>query len=163
MEERPGKGFMSMQQNKKVHRTLQRMFFILLFACSCSRDLTDDPIPIVPFADFVVNLIAPEYQSLSVDGGYKEIGSIGVRGVILYRKNSTTYLTFERNCSYHPNDACATVNVHTSKLYMIDPCCGSNFSFDTGAPTSGVAWRTLRLYHTAVSGTNLTITSEIAN
>lgn len=154
---------MRQSRNQKAPWIFWRILFVFLLAISCNRDLSDDPIPIVPFADFVVNLIAPEYQSLSVDGGYKEIGSIGVRGVILYRKNATTYLTFERNCSYHPNDACATVNVHASKLYMIDPCCGSNFSFDTGAPTSGVAWRTLRLYHTALSGTTLTITSEIAN
>lgn len=143
--------------------TFRSVLFVFLIAISCNRDLTDDPIPVVSFPEYVANLTAPEYQNLSVDGGHKEIGIIGVRGVILYRKNSTTYLTFERNCSYHPNDACATVNVHTSKLYMVDPCCGSNFSFDTGAPTSGVAWRPLRLYKTVVSGTILTVTSEIAN
>lgn len=134
----------------------------LLILFSCARDLTDDPIPVVPFADFNVNLTLPDYQSLAYDGGTKEINSIGVRGVILYRKNASTYLAFERNCTYHPNDACATVNVHSSKLYMVDPCCGSNFGFD-GKPTGGVAWRPLRQYHTDVNGFNVVITSEIIN
>lgn len=134
----------------------------VMILLSCGRDLTDDPIPVVPFADFNVNLSLPEYQALAFDGGTKEINSIGVRGVILYRKSSTIFLAFERNCSYHPNDACATVGVHSSNLYMFDACCGSNFGFD-GKPTGGVAWRPLRQYRTGLNSFTLTITSEILN
>ena len=135
---------------------------ILLLVC-CKSNPVDDPIPPGIFPDYVANLTAPEYQSLLVDGGYKEVNSIGVRGVIIYRKNATTYMAFERNCSYRPNDACATVNVHSSKLFLIDPCCNSSFNFDTGSPTGGAAWRPLRLYHTDLSGNTLTITSALAN
>ena len=128
----------------------------------CKSDLVDDPIPVTNFPDYVVNLSAPEFATLLVDGGYKEVNSIGVRGVIIYRKDAANYLAFERNCSYHPNDACATVNVHSSKLYMSDPCCGSTFSFETGNPTGGAAWRPLRLYQTELTGGTLTITSAAA-
>ncbi|MBL7865566.1 MAG: hypothetical protein JNK10_11845 [Cyclobacteriaceae bacterium] len=140
-----------------------RSLFLALILVGCSSDLTDDPIPIIPFADFVVNLSAPEYQPLVVNGGYKEIGSIGVRGVILYRQDAATYLAFERNCSYHPNDACATVNVHSSNLFMVDPCCNSSFSFTDGSPTGGIAWRPLRRYETSLVGNTLTITSTIVD
>jgi nitrite reductase/ring-hydroxylating ferredoxin subunit len=135
----------------------------LLVVFSCNRDLTDDPIPVIPFPDLNINLAFPEYQPLMLDGGYKEISKIGVRGVILYRKNATTYIAYERNCSFHPNDACATVNVHTSSLYMTDPCCGSNFSFTDGTPTGGAAWRPLRKYRTVLSGGMLTISNEMVN
>lgn len=142
-------------------------FFRFLLVCGlllgCSRDLSDDPIPIVPFADLVINLSFPEYLSLAVDGGYKAIGSIGVRGVIVYRKSATTYLAYERNCSYRPNEAGSTVDINVTKLFMTDASCGSNFSFSDGTPTSGVAWRPLRQYRTELSGTSLTITSDIAN
>ncbi len=150
---------------KSAHSTslwLIRVLFIFMVS-SCGRDLSDDPIPVVPFADLVINLSFPEYQSLVVDGGFKEISKIGVRGVILYRKNSATYIAYERNCSYHPNDACATVNVHSSSLYLTDPCCGSNFSFADGTPTGGVAWRPLRKYRTELTGGTLTITNEVVN
>lgn len=140
-----------------------RSLILALILMGCSSDLTDDPIPIIPFADFVVNLSAPEYQPLVVNGGYKEIGSIGVRGVILYRQDAATYLAFERNCSYHPNDACATVNVHSSNLFMVDPCCNSSFSFTDGSPTGGIAWRPLRRYETSLVGNTLTITSTIVD
>lgn len=125
--------------------------------------MTDDPIPIVGFPDFVIPLTSPEYQPLAVNGGYKEVNSIGVRGVIVYRQDALTYLAFERNCSFRPNDACATVNVHSSGLYLFDPCCNSSFSFVNGAPTGGVASRPLRLYTTSLAGTQLTITDEILN
>jgi hypothetical protein len=130
---------------------------------ACQPDLSDDPIPVVPFADFVVSLSAPEYQPLQINGGYKEINSIGVRGVIVYRVDASTYKVFERNCSYRPNEACATVNVHSSLLYMVDPCCNSSFSFPDGMPTGGLATRPLRQYAVTLAGGQLTITDEIIN
>lgn len=154
---------MSIPKNRnKLIRWISRSWVsILLIAIACNSDLTDDPIPVVLFSDLTININAPEYQKLLVDGGYKEMNTLGVRGVILYRRSSTSILAFERNCSYHPNDACATVNVHSSGLYLIDPCCGSNFGFTDGAPTGGVAWRPLRRYRTEFTGISLTITDEI--
>lgn len=139
------------------------LFSLLGLGLSCSSDYADDPIPLASFPDFIINLSAPEYQSLAVNGGHKEINSIGIRGVIVYRVDALNYLAFERNCSYRPNDACATVNVHNSSLYMIDPCCNSTFSFTNGSPTGGPAARSLRLYASDLTGNHLTITDDIVN
>ncbi|HNP96083.1 MAG TPA: hypothetical protein PKJ63_10655, partial [Cyclobacteriaceae bacterium] len=62
-----------------------------------------------------------------------------------------------------PNEACATVEVHSSGLFMIDPCCGSSFSFEDGMPSGGPAWRPLRQYRTQFDGGVLTVTEEILN
>ena len=136
------------------------VIFIFHFS-SCKPDLGDDQIPIVPFADITIQLNLPQYVKLATDGGSLELYDGGVRGIILYRQNSSTYLAFEKNCSYHPNDACATVGVHSSTLYMFDACCGSTFRFPDGEPTGGIAWRPLRQYATYLSGSTLTITSDI--
>ena len=135
--------------------------FILL-AMGCQPDLSDDPIPYIPFTEIIINLSFPEYMSLRTDGGNKEIKG-GVRGIIIYRVSETSYNAFERNCSFHPNEACATVNVHSSGLYLTDPCCGSTFNFSDGNPTGGVAWRPLRRYRTQLTGTTLSITDEEIN
>jgi hypothetical protein len=127
---------------------------------SCTPDLGDDQIPIQPFADIVVQLNLPQYVKLATNGGSMEISG-GVRGIILYRQSSTSYIAFEKNCSYHPNDACATVEVHSSTLYMIDACCGSTFRFPDGEPNGGIAWRPLRRYLTLLTGNTLTVTSDI--
>ncbi|MBK5278247.1 MAG: hypothetical protein JJE09_05220 [Bacteroidia bacterium] len=135
---------------------------ILLVMVACQPDLSDDPIPYIPFNEIIINLSFPEYATLRTDGGYKEVNG-GVRGIIVYRVNATSYNAFERNCSFHPNDACATVNIHSSSLYMTDPCCGSTFDFSDGNPSGGVAWRPLRKYRTQLTGTTLSITDEVIN
>lgn len=150
----------------KVITCLKRAVIILLVlsvlinSSSCSPDLSDASIPPAAFSEIQINLNLPEYNSLRTIGGYKYIDG-GVRGIILYHKSTSEYIAYERNCSYQPNTACATVDVHVSTLYMTDPCCNSTFDFSSGAPTGGVAWRPLRKYETLLTGTQLTITEAI--
>lgn len=148
-EERAGKVFMN------IHKSIVAGLLILL---ACSPNLSDDPIPAATFPDEIVQI--NQYPKLSLTGGYIYLSKIGVRGVILYRQDATTFLAFEQNCSYRPNEACATVNVDISNLYMTDACCGSTFNFE-GTPTGGPAWRPLRQYHTSLNGGSLTITDDI--
>lgn len=156
-----------LKKSVKFHGVNSLKFFsaliIILFLTvlsSCEPDVSDDPIPFQPFSSIQINLNLPEYNDLRTVGGYKYIDG-GVRGIILYRASTTSYIAYERNCSYQPNNACATVDVHISRLYMNDPCCGSSFDFATGAPMGGVAWRPLRQYETLVTGNELTITDAI--
>jgi len=143
-----------------MRKSVVCIFLALLgFITGCSPDLSDDPIPPATFPDIFIDLNLPAYTDLKTDKGFKYING-GVKGIILYRFNSTTYFAFERNCSYQPNEACATVNVHASGLYMIDPCCSSTFEFPDGDPMDGPAWRSLRKYRTTLDGFTLTITSE---
>jgi hypothetical protein len=135
-------------------------FLLIILTAGCEPDRSDDPIPYVPFSDIIINLTLPQYNALYADGGHVSIPG-GVRGIIIYRLNSSAYLAYERNCSFHPNDACATVDIDASGFYMIDPCCGSTFSFSTGMPTGGVAWRPLRQYATSLNLNELTITDEV--
>ncbi len=136
---------------------------VILF--SCEPNLVDDPIPIVNFDELVVNLSFPDYTELNREGGYKDVSDLGggVRGIILYRISSSAFVAYEKNCSYTPNEACATVEVHSSGLFMTDPCCASSFNFSDGLPTGGPAWRPLRQYRTQLNGNVLTITDEIIN
>jgi hypothetical protein len=128
---------------------------------SCEPDLSDDAIPLASFSPIFINTNLPEYQVLRTRGWAYING--GNRGIILYRKDAANYIAYERNCSYRPNEACATVEVHTSNLYIHDTCCGSTFDFATGQPTGGVAWRPLRQYEVLVTGSDVTITEVVIN
>jgi hypothetical protein len=129
-----------------------------LFACS--PDLSDDQIPYQPFPDIILNLNLPDNIALKSKGISKAIDG-GVRGIIVYCKDVGVYLAYERNCSYHPNDACATVNIDNSLLFMTDPCCGSTFDLSTGNPMGGIAWRPLIKYKTTYTGADLIITDQV--
>ena len=145
-----------------MHRFFTGILIVFLVILSgCDPDLTDDPIPYQAFPDVTINLTLPAYSGLNTNGGFATNNEAGVRGVIIYRENSASYKVYERNCYFHPNDACATVNVDVSGLFMIDPCCSSTFSFSTGQPTGGVAWRPLRQYETILDSNFLIITDEI--
>ena len=137
------------------------MLIFFLFIISCSQDLSDDEIPPAQFPDIVLNLSLPSNIDLAKKGGIKLLNSEGVRGIIVYCEEVGTYHAYERTCSFRPNDACATVNVDPSNLFMIDPCCNSTFNFTTGMPTGGSAWRPLRKYQTIANGSELIITQTI--
>jgi len=142
--------------------SLSALVAISLLLASCQPDLSDDAIPMVPFSPVTININLPEYQELRTSG-VMEMDEPGVRGVIVYRVSPTSYRVYERNCSFQPNEACATVNIHSSKLYLTDPCCNSMFELATGNPTGGPAWRPLRQYETSFTGSQLTITEVSAN
>jgi hypothetical protein len=156
MGEKAGEVFTNMMYKKSIFCLL-----LLPLIASCSGDRVDDPIPVQQFPDIVVNLSLPDNASLQIDGGYKYINDGGVRGIILYRFNSSTFLAYERNCSFQPISACATVEVHSSGLFMEDPCCASMFGLADGFPTGGPAWRPLLQYQTIVDGGQVTITDDV--
>ena len=81
----------------------------------------------------------------------------GVRGIIVVRQNATSFLAFDRNCSYRPLDTCARVRIDPF-LRLFDPCCQSQFSLQ-GQVQGGPATRPLRRYTTSLAGNILTITN----
>ncbi len=142
-----------------------RIFLFSLVFISCDSQLEDDPIPVAFFDDIVVNLNFPEYIDLRRDDGVVALNepSAGVRGIILYRQSASVYFAYERNCSFRPNEACATIDIHSSGLFLIDSCCGSTFDLSSGTPTGGPAWRPLVRYNAQIDGSLLTITDQIVN
>jgi nitrite reductase/ring-hydroxylating ferredoxin subunit len=145
------------------HVLTSRAIVLLLFLASCSQDLSDDNIPVVHFADIVINLSLPSNIGLASKGGFKATNDGGVRGIIIYCEEYGVYHAYERNCSLSPNEACATVNIDASGLFLIDPCCGSSFDLTTGEPIGGRAWRPLRKYEAIAHGSELIITENIVN
>jgi nitrite reductase/ring-hydroxylating ferredoxin subunit len=134
---------------------------MLLLWAGCSSDYSDQGIAQVTFPDKVLNLSLPEYQDLNTKG-FKYIGG-GVRGIIIVKVQELQYHAYERNCTFRPEEPSATVEVHSSLLYMEDPVCGSQFRLSDGEPTRAPASRPLRQYRTTYDGMYLTITDEIAN
>lgn len=160
MGERRERVFMTTKS--KIAKVILNTMAVMIVAAviSCEPDLRDADIPPAQFSDIFINLSLPKYQAIRTDGGsVYEDG--GVRGLIIYRMSPSEYIAYERNCSYTPNEACATVDIHASRIYMEDPCCGSSFSFSNGQPMGGAAWRPLRRYHTSLNGTQLMITNEV--
>jgi nitrite reductase/ring-hydroxylating ferredoxin subunit len=133
--------------HNKMRRRFRFVTLCLIAIAACTPNDYDDPIPYAPFPDIALNLNLPQYIGLKTTGATLTVGG-GVRGIIIYCRQPGDYAAYERNCSYHPNDACATVNVDASSLFLVDPCCSSTFDIATGMPNGGVAVRPLAQYTT---------------
>jgi hypothetical protein len=109
------------------------------------------------FPPVTINLNYPQYQRLRLDGGYQYVDDVGMRGIILYRLDETTYIPYERLCSLEED---AIVTVDESSLFMKG--CQSTYDFSDGQPTGGPAFRPLLRYRTSLQGQTLVITDEVA-
>jgi nitrite reductase/ring-hydroxylating ferredoxin subunit len=108
------------------------------------------------FPPVTINLNYPQYQRLRLDGGYQYVDDVGMRGVIIYRLDETTYIAYERLCSFEDD---AIVSVDGSGLFMKG--CQSTYDFSDGRPSGGPAFRPLLRYRTSLTGQTLVITDEI--
>jgi len=131
------------------------MFGLFVFT-SCEPQIQDG-IPYV-FVEIDINLNNTEFIDLQKDGGFVYILG-GVRGIIIYRKDLSTYKAFERNSPVNPTSACAVLDVDESGLFIVDPCSQAIFNFD-GNPINGISPFPLRQYITILDNNWLYIRSE---
>lgn len=142
---------------------LKNLFLFLLsinVLVSCEQEYYDDPIPELP-VNFEININDPLYSALHTQYyAYIDGKDRGLRGIILYKISNTQYLAFERTCSFQPNSACATVDVHPTGQYMFDSCCGSIFNWN-GDPINPPAYLPLLQYQTSLNGSYLRIFNNL--
>jgi len=114
-----------------------------------------DYVPNVPVnIDIYPNL--PTYSALNTIGGWMYING-GVRGIIVYRTTFDQFIALERNCTFDPSEECATVEVDPSNIFVIDPCCGSQFLLMNGQVSNPPANFPLKEYNTNFDGNMLHI------
>lgn len=130
------------------------LFSVLLLPISCKKEAHSD----IPDAnvDIYIYTNNPSYISISVVGGWTYISG-GVRGIIVYRKNSTEFMTFERNCTFQSTDACATVTVDSNGIMATDTCCHSQFLLTDGSVVKAPASLPLKQYRNTYDGNVLHI------
>ncbi len=143
-------------------RAAPALFALALAACNSSSNNGEPLIPYAP-VNLALDLTNQQYRALRFDNGVVALpvqgpaGTGGVKGVLIVRQNASTYLAFERNCPYHPYDACSLVALdRSSRLFLRDSCCDSRFNF-AGQVIGGPAVRPLLSYRTSLQGTQLTV------
>jgi hypothetical protein len=130
--------------------------FLLIFIglLSCTKD--ENIIPNVP-----VNFRIQASELGGVGSAIYTPEVYGVRGIIIYHKNSNEYVAFERACSYRPSNNCEVIqlNDELNPSFLKDSCCSSNFLLDDGTPFSGPALLPLKQYVTSFDGTYVYISN----
>ncbi len=129
-------------------------FLLTISIISCKKD-SDNGIPITA-VDVYLYTNNPSFVNLYAIGGWAYITG-GVRGLLVYRKSSTEFMAYDRNCTYQPSQPCATIVVDATNILAVDTCCLSKFSMYDGSVTQGPASLPLKAYQTAYDGNVLHI------
>ena len=143
-----------------VYFLMKHFFYFLLFtfmlftSFSCRKE-KPYTIPEVS-VDIYIYINNPSYISISVVGGWQYVPG-GVRGILIYRKSNTEFMTYERNCTYQSSDACATVVVDKTNIIATDTCCHSEFLLQDGSVIKAPAGLPLKAYRNTFDGSVLHI------
>ena len=139
----------------------QRIYFrrfiflltIILVNLNCKKQQE-----VVPNVSVNIYLSAsdPNFINLNAVGGSAYITG-GARGIIVYRKSSTEFMAYDRNCTYMPTNPCARVDIDKSTIMATDSCCGSKFLLTDGTVAKGPATIPLKSYRTDFDGNVLHI------
>lgn len=127
---------------------------ILLVIVGCKKD-NNNAVPNVA-VDIYVYTNNPSFVDVSIVGGWVYITG-GVRGILLYRKSSTEFMAYDRNCTYQSSQPCATVVMESNNIAATDTCCHSRFSIYDGSVYQGPAGLALKSYNTTYDGNVLHI------
>ena len=127
---------------------------VIITLLSCTKD--ENIIPNVP-----VNFRIQASELGGVGSAIYTPENYGVRGIIIYHKNSNEYVAFERACSYRPSNSCEVIqlNDELNPSFLIDSCCNSSFLLDDGTPFSGPALLPLKQYFTSFDGTYINVSN----
>ncbi|MCX2742000.1 Rieske (2Fe-2S) protein [Pontibacter anaerobius] len=136
-------------------RFLLLLPLLVILAGSCKDSNNSPIIPTVPVSA-QLNVNSQLYPDLRQDGGYAYLPE-GYKGIIVVRQNAGSYLAFERTCTYDPGNDCK-LEVDPSRLYITDPCCGSQFNLQ-GQVIGGPAISALRQYRTSLVASTLYISN----
>lgn len=86
---------------------------ITLIACKSDDDkLDDNPYLTSPLVNLNLNLNLPEYNQLKLPGNSLVITQQGIRGVVIYNVDNSTYHAFELSDPNHVPNNCSRMEIN---------------------------------------------------
>jgi Rieske Fe-S protein len=134
---------------------LSSVFLVLIMSLAGCKKENNNGVPITA-VDIYLYTNNPSFVNLNGVGGWVYVTG-GVRGILIYRKSLTEFMTYDRNCTYQPSQPCATVVIDATNILAKDTCCNSKFSIYDGSVTQGPAVLPLKAYNNTFDGNVLHI------
>jgi nitrite reductase/ring-hydroxylating ferredoxin subunit len=125
------------------------LIIIFTTATSCHND-EEKPVPEV-YVDFYININDPQFYALQTVGGYVYVTG-GVAGIFIYRESATSFLAFDRCCTYDVDKRCKIQIDTVTNQKLVCNTCKSEFSITSGAVIKAPAKQPLKQYSTTFDG-----------
>jgi Rieske Fe-S protein len=150
--------------NQLLSTSKIRFFLIPLFIALFFIQCDDDDSPPFPYIDFSVSLsISNDLLNMNI-GEYVFVNgyNYGLGGFLIYRKDYSEYLAFDRACTHEAKKSCIVEDdTEMPGLMVVCPCCGSKYwvinTEDFGNVYKGPARRGLVQYRTYLSLNSLIV------
>lgn len=133
-------------------KQLISVFLILSLLINCESDDQNNLLPYV-LVNETINLSNPEFINLQVPGGWAYANG-GIKGIIIYNLNGSTYKAFERSCPQLLPSPCTQMTVEQS-FKMKCPCDQSEFNILNGTPLTPNINYVVREYKVTIINTNI--------
>jgi nitrite reductase/ring-hydroxylating ferredoxin subunit len=134
------------------------VLIVFLGLSGCGKENVNPNQGLIPRV--VVNFyIQPNTIDYIPPGSWRSFDEEGHRGILVYRLDQTTFLSYERTCPYDPQEECARVEVDLTTFTLVDSCCMSRFNMLDGTPVEGPSDRPLLQYFNDFDGNYLHIYS----
>ncbi len=140
------------------------VLFILSLCIACSSDDNGQRNPFLNELSFQyqANLSLPQFDDIRFPGGSVYVAEAGIRGIIIFNLNDTTFLAWEASCPNQTPNACSTMEA--SGGLATCPCDGYQYSLGTGGaipdPETGEAGQyPLLNYSARLSGNSVVVSN----
>jgi len=146
--------------NKQFSISKVRFFFIPILILLLFVRCDDDEIPFPYVHINAILYVDTDLGNMTV-GQYTSIDGYGLGGLIIYRKDYSEYLAFDRACTYEVSRSCKLEDDDTFDGILQCPCCSSKFWMTgedlAGSNYQGPASVPLKQYNCYLSGMNTLI------
>ncbi|WP_339703129.1 hypothetical protein [uncultured Marixanthomonas sp.] len=142
---------------------MKKIVFLLslsmLFACKNDDDnLDDNPFLTSPLVNLNLNLNLPEYNSLNFPSNSLVVTRQGIRGVVIYNVDNTTYHAFELSDPNHVPTDCSRMEI--DGIEATCPCDDDNkYNIITGQNITDPSRYPMQRYRAVRSGNTISITN----
>ncbi|HAB54418.1 MAG TPA: hypothetical protein DCE80_19935, partial [Ignavibacteriales bacterium] len=144
-----------------------RFFLIPIIIILLFIQCDDDDTPVFPYVRFNITLsISNDLLNMNI-GEYVFVSgyNYGLGGLIIYRKDYSEYLAFDRACTHEAKKSCIVEDdIELTGLLVECSCCGSKYwvinTEDFGAVHEGPARHSLMQYRTYLSLNSLIVYND---
>lgn|SRR6185312_7052064 len=132
----------------------------IILIMSCSKSSNTDGSSNVPNVSVNVsfNITTAPYTALTTVGGVLYLTG-GYRGIMVYRLNSNTIVSYDRACTYNISNAAAIVTPQNNGTAICTDC-GSTYAISNGSVNTGPSTIGLKAYTTTFN-TNTNIVTIV--
>jgi hypothetical protein len=143
----------------KIHKAYLLSLLFVVFACTGDESRNNNPFLVDIGFQIDLNTNLPQFSNLNFDLNYVIVPNQGLRGLVVYRINSSQYVAYELSDPNHSPNGCSRMTI--SGIEATCPCTDdlNKYNVITGQPIEGGGLYGLKAYRAIRNGAVVRVTN----